>query len=116
MAWVILTAFDLSRPLGQNPHVDGALRAASFRFGSCTTLGMFMLRWRLLLGAILIGAIVALCWLDAKASPPGVWLMPLALVLSVLCSHEMLRLLTAAGARPAAWVVYAGNLAMVASN
>ena len=75
-----------------------------------------MLRWRLLLGALLVGAVVALCWLDANASTPGMWLLPLALVLSVLCSHEMVRLLTAAGARPAAWVVYAGNLAMVAAN
>ena len=75
-----------------------------------------MLRWRLTLGAVLIAGLIALCWLDAQAAMPGVWLLPLALVAALLASHEVLSLLAARGLRPAAWVVYLGNLALVLSN
>ena len=43
-----------------------------------------MLRWRLLLGTLLIAALVALCWLDASATAPGIWLLPLVIVVTVL--------------------------------
>jgi len=75
-----------------------------------------MLRWRLMLGTLLIAALVALCWLDHRATRPGVWLMPLAMVLSVLGSHEVLSLLAARSLRPLSWVVQAGNLLIVGSN
>ncbi|MBX3413816.1 MAG: phosphatidate cytidylyltransferase [Pirellulales bacterium] len=75
-----------------------------------------MLRWRLLLGVLLIGALVGLCWADFHASQPGVWLFPLVVLLSLLASQEVLNLTSAKGARPLAWVVYLGNLAIVASN
>ena len=35
-----------------------------------------MLRWRLLLGTLIIAALVGLCWLDANAAVPGIWLLP----------------------------------------
>jgi phosphatidate cytidylyltransferase len=75
-----------------------------------------MLRWRLLLGTLLIAALVVLCWLDHRAATPGVWLMPLAMVLSVLASHEMLSLLSARGLQPLASVVHGGSLLIVGTN
>lgn len=75
-----------------------------------------MLRWRLILGTLLIAAIVGLCWCDYRAATPGIWFLPIALVLSVLASKEVLWLLEARDWRPIPAVVYLGNLAIVASN
>jgi phosphatidate cytidylyltransferase len=75
-----------------------------------------MLIWRLILGAVFIGGMVGLCWADYHATTPGIWLLPLALLLSVLASGELIAMLTARGFRPAAWAVYLGNLAIVAAN
>lgn len=75
-----------------------------------------MLRWRLLLGAVLIGGLIALCWADFRAEQPGTWLFPLVVVLTLLASQEVLGLTSARSSRPLAWVVYLGNLAIVASN
>jgi len=75
-----------------------------------------MLRWRLLLGALIIAGLVGLCLLDHLAAVPGVWLFPLALVLAVLASGEVLQLAAAGGIRPLPWVVYSGNLLLVASG
>ncbi|HVA46863.1 MAG TPA: phosphatidate cytidylyltransferase [Pirellulales bacterium] len=75
-----------------------------------------MLVWRLLLGAVFIGGITVLCWLDYHAATPGVWLFPLAVLLAMLASEELLSMLAARGLRPAAWAIYAGNVAIVAAN
>lgn len=75
-----------------------------------------MLVWRLLLGTVLIVALLALCWADAHAATPGVWLFPLALIITILASGELLGLFHARGIRPVAWVVYAGNIAIVSAN
>lgn len=75
-----------------------------------------MLRWRLLLGPVLIAAVAALCWADVRAATPGVYLLPLALFLAVLASQEMLWLFAARGLRPSPLVVYGGNLLIVVSN
>jgi phosphatidate cytidylyltransferase len=75
-----------------------------------------MLRWRLTLGALFIAGIIALCWWDHRLDPPGTILLPLALVLSVLASREILWLTSARGLRPSPRVVYLGNLLIVASN
>lgn len=75
-----------------------------------------MLRWRLLLGAAFIGALAGLCWLDAGAARPGLWLLPVAFGLSLLASGEMLWLLSARDLRPLAWVVYGGNGLIVAAS
>jgi phosphatidate cytidylyltransferase len=80
---------------------------------------MAMLRWRLLLGAVFIGALVGLCWLDvhqALGAPPGAWLFPLALLLSLGASGEMLELVGRSDEKPIGWIVCVGNLAIVASN
>lgn len=75
-----------------------------------------MLHWRLILGTLLIAAIVGLCWLDFHAATPGTWFMPIALVLSVMASKEILWLLAARAWHPIPAVVYLGNLLIVASN
>jgi phosphatidate cytidylyltransferase len=75
-----------------------------------------MLRWRILLGTLIVAALVALGWLDARAATPGLWLVPALVAFTVLGTAEVLRLARAAGARPLAWPVYAGNLAIVLAN
>ena len=78
-----------------------------------------MLHHRLLVGSLLIAILVGLCWLDQTqvlGAPPGGWLFPLAMVLSVLASGEILSLVTRDDRKPAAWIVYAGNLTIVGAN
>lgn len=74
-----------------------------------------MLRWRLLLGVLISAALVGLCWLDELAPVPGVYLLPLGLLLVVLASAEMLALLEAGGMKPRKGIVYGGNLLLFAS-
>jgi phosphatidate cytidylyltransferase len=77
-----------------------------------------MLRWRLLLGSLIIAALVGLCWLDAKGEAggfvAGVWLLPVAMVASLLATQELLNLLSAAGMQPVPWVIHLANLLLVA--
>lgn len=75
-----------------------------------------MLRWRLLLGAVLIGALAALVRLDLAAAMPGVWLFPLVLVVAVAAAAEVVSLLAAGGYHPLRSVIYGGTLLVVASN
>ncbi|MEN6405842.1 MAG: phosphatidate cytidylyltransferase [Thermoguttaceae bacterium] len=72
-----------------------------------------MLRWRLLLGTLLIAALVGLCWLDARASLPGAWLLPVALAAAALATREVLDLATLAQLRPLRGTVYCGNMLAV---
>ena len=79
-----------------------------------------MLKWRLILGASFIALLVVLCWLDAQADRPGMQpglpsaaLMPVLLLLTVLATQEVLGLAAAAGIRPVAWPIYAGNVLLV---
>ena len=75
-----------------------------------------MLRWRMVLGTLIVAALVGLCWLDHLATLPGAWLFPVAVVLSVLAGEEILDLMAAGGLRPIRWIVHAGNLALVAGT
>jgi phosphatidate cytidylyltransferase len=72
-----------------------------------------MLRWRLTLGVLLVAGLAALVWLDHGVSPPGVWLMPLAMVASVLATQETLCLVTERVPRPSSVPVYVGNASIV---
>jgi phosphatidate cytidylyltransferase len=72
-----------------------------------------MLRWRFILGAIFIAALVGLCWLDYHAARPGVFLLPLAAALSLAGAGELLAMFRKRGLDPAAWVVYCGTLVTV---
>jgi phosphatidate cytidylyltransferase len=74
-----------------------------------------MLRWRLLLGTLIIAALVGLCWLDSRATVPGVWLFPIVIAATVLATKEVLDLLAAAGMRPMSLIVYLANLLFVVS-
>ncbi|MBN2296338.1 MAG: phosphatidate cytidylyltransferase [Pirellulales bacterium] len=74
-----------------------------------------MLKWRLLLGVLIIAALVALCRLDHLAARPGTWLMPVAVVLTVLASGEILGLCRSAGLKPIGPVVYLANILLVLS-
>jgi len=69
-----------------------------------------MLRWRLLVGGVLIGLLAGLVWLDHHARWPGVWLFPLGVLLLVLGTDELLELLAACGVRPVRLIVQLGNL------
>jgi phosphatidate cytidylyltransferase len=75
-----------------------------------------MLRWRLLFGAAFIAALVALLWIDGAASTPGLVLLPLAFVLTILASEELLSLMAARNVRPVAPIVYLGNVLIVLSG
>lgn len=75
-----------------------------------------MLRWRLLLGGLLIAALVGLVRLDYLAPAPGTWLFPLAILAAVGAANEVVTLLAAGGRRPFASVIYGGTLAVIASN
>jgi phosphatidate cytidylyltransferase len=74
-----------------------------------------LLRWRLIFGTLFIAALVALCWLDAHASRPGVFLLPLAVLIALACAGELLAMMRRqkSAAAPSAWVVYAGVLVTV---
>ncbi len=72
-----------------------------------------MLRWRLLLGTLIIAALAGLCRLDASAATPGVWLMPVAVAAAVLATRESLDLLAAAGMNPPRRLVYLANLVLI---
>jgi len=72
-----------------------------------------MLRWRLLLGAVLIAALVGLCWFDWHAARPGFVLLPLAVVAALLAAGELLAMFRKRGHDPLAWVVYSGVLLTV---
>ncbi|MEX0642227.1 MAG: phosphatidate cytidylyltransferase [Pirellulales bacterium] len=74
-----------------------------------------MLRTRLILGTIFVAALVALCWLDYHASRPGIYLLPLAVVLSLAGAGELLAMWRQHGEKPQPlpWVVYSGTLITV---
>jgi phosphatidate cytidylyltransferase len=72
-----------------------------------------MLRWRLLLGTLIIASLAGLCWLDLHTALPGLWLLPVAIVAAVLAGQEVLFMARAAGMRPLAWPVYVGNVLLV---
>jgi phosphatidate cytidylyltransferase len=68
---------------------------------------------------LFIAALAGLCWLDAQqalGAAPGLWLFPLALLLALAASGEMLWMLAGREIRPQPAAIYAGNLAIVASN
>lgn len=70
-----------------------------------------MLRWRLILGTVLVVAVVALGWLDARWAMPGACLVPVALLAALLGGREAMELLAPAGAP--AWPVHVGNVLLV---
>ena len=72
-----------------------------------------MLRWRLLLGTLLVALLVGLAWLDAGARVPGAWLMPAALVAVLLGGQEAIDLTSRGGSQAAAWPAHLGNVLLI---
>jgi phosphatidate cytidylyltransferase len=72
-----------------------------------------LLRWRFIFGTVFVAALVGLCWLDAQAAQPGTYLLPLAILLSLLSAGELLVMFRKRGHDPLAWVVYCGALITV---
>lgn len=75
-----------------------------------------MLVWRLVLGVLLVAIVVGLCWLDHAAPVPGIWLLPAAVLLTVMAGGEVLQLIRAAGLQPSEWPVCVGNVLLVGSG
>lgn len=62
-----------------------------------------MLRWRLASAAVIISVLLALVWLDfrkAGGTEPGVWLMPILLLVAGVGAAEVLDLLRSRGQHP----------------
>ncbi|MHB8970464.1 MAG: phosphatidate cytidylyltransferase [Pirellulaceae bacterium] len=70
-----------------------------------------MLKLRLLSAAVIISALVVLLYLDTTCSPtmPGLWLLPLAVLVANAMAYELLDLWRNRPDRPPAWPVYAGT-------
>jgi phosphatidate cytidylyltransferase len=60
---------------------------------------------------VIITAMFTCCWLDYRHNfgHAGIWLLPLAVLLAALATHEALSLFAAKGLRPIGWVVHAGT-------
>ncbi len=76
-----------------------------------------MLRWRLLLGVIFAVILSSWLWFDHNycESLPGVWLVPLLVLLSILAAGETIALLKTENQGPNPAVVYTGSLAIALS-
>jgi phosphatidate cytidylyltransferase len=72
-----------------------------------------MLVARFLLGTLFIAALFGLCWVDYQALRPGVVLLPLASLLSLLGAGELLAMFRQHGHRPQTLVDYSGVLITV---
>jgi phosphatidate cytidylyltransferase len=72
-----------------------------------------MLRWRLILGTLIIAALVGLCILDYRARWPGIYLLPVAVALSLFGAGELLAMFRKLGHQPLAWTTYGGTLITV---
>ena len=72
-----------------------------------------MLRWRLLIGAALIAALVGLCWLDAHGPRPGIVLACVAIGAAALAAGEMRRLFRRRGVVLTTSAVYMGTVVPV---
>src|SRR5262249_29489956 len=78
-------------------------------------IGFTVLRWRLISAGAILAVLLALIWVDYKClvfSTPGVWLLPLMLVVSALATGEVKSLLTRNDQQPWAGVLYFSNLAI----
>ena len=72
-----------------------------------------MLRWRLILGTLIVAVFAELCFLDRDGKWP--WLLPAAMIVTALATDEVLTLAALADLRPLRWTVFGGNLLIVSS-
>ncbi|MBS0209799.1 MAG: CDP-archaeol synthase [Planctomycetes bacterium] len=60
-----------------------------------------------------MAAVVGLSCLDTYAIISGIWLLPLAVVVAILGSGELIWMMRQRGLQPHAWVIYPANVALV---
>lgn len=105
-------------------HVGNVPREANGRAKLVPLVGRrlgkerYVLRWRLLVAAAIIAPLVGLLLADFHFNfgVPGIWLSPLALLLTAIASAEVLDLLRAKDLRPVRWSIYAGALLVVLAS
>ncbi len=74
-----------------------------------------MLRWRLLSSFVILTVVLSLVALDYRQvglGIPGVWLVPLFLLVTILGTEEVISLLRNQNHRPMAWATYIGSIAL----
>lgn len=76
-----------------------------------------MLKWRLIGAIAIIVPLCGLCWLDYNYNfgRPGIWLLPLVLLLGVMAAEEVLDLLRAKQLRPIGWSCHMGTFIVIAA-
>ncbi len=69
-----------------------------------------MLKWRLISAAVILSGLLGLLHLDFHhpLGTSGIWLLPLALIVSVMMAYELLDLWSERPDRPCAWPIYLG--------
>lgn len=75
-----------------------------------------MLRWRLLSALIIISVVLVFIFLDFRnplGLPPGLWMLPLLLTVTMMATSEALTLLKSSGLEPVRGAVYGGTLMVV---
>jgi phosphatidate cytidylyltransferase len=71
-----------------------------------------LLRTRFILGIVIVAVLLGICWLDFHAARPGIFLLPLAVVLGVAGAGELLAMWQQRDGRtkPLSWIVYGGTI------
>ena len=69
-----------------------------------------MLKWRLISAAVIVSGLLVFLYLDVyhPLGAAGVWLLPLALIVSALMVHELMDLWSLRPDRPSRWPIYIG--------
>lgn len=75
-----------------------------------------MLRYRLLMAAAILAPVLGLLVADFRLGPPGAWLAPLALLVVVAATGELLDLMGTSEHRPIAWSAFAGSIGVFLSS
>lgn len=72
-----------------------------------------MLRWRLIIGSVLVAALSGLIWADVLIRPAGAVMFPVVLLLAAVAAGELRSMWSNRPTRPAAWEVQCGVLVTV---
>ncbi len=75
-----------------------------------------LLRWRLLLGTLFVAGLGVLIYLDFRATTPGLYLLPVAMLIAILAAGEMVRLGTYGDRKPRRLGIYVGTTLVVGAN
>jgi phosphatidate cytidylyltransferase len=76
-----------------------------------------VLRWRLLSSLVILTLILSLVALDQRQiGPPGIWLAPIFLLVTILGTEEAISLVRAQRHDPLPWTTYLGSVAFALSG